>query len=558
MHPSDSDPTRQEAEQGSVNHKLSKRSHREPDNDSVSADASDGAASAPDGDASLYDSDAMTDVGEITEDTAAQTFSDTLARVGFDPAHPEEFEKDKPTDRAVLIGIGGRWLTDWALRLAIVIVACWLLSQIIGYLWVGILPILLALIVSTVLWPPVKYMRKIHIPASLAAFLSILLAFGIVGGIIAAITPSIVAQAPQLIDSTTAGILQIQDWIQGPPLNIQDEQIDSAVSEVTSVLQDRGNEIANGVLTGVSAVGSVFVTLVLVVVLTFFFIKDGVRFLPWLRRVTGRNAGRHLTEVLTRSWVTLSGFIRTQAIVSFVDAFFIGLGLVILGVPLAWALAVLTFLGGFIPIVGAFTAGAVAVIVALVSNGLTTALIVLALVIAVQQLEGNILQPILQSRSMNLHPVIVLLSVAAGGGLFGIVGAFLAVPIAAVVAVIMRYIGEQIDLRTGDRSAADVAAATEEGKLTAWLAEIGASRFRNVPGLSGIAAAVTGDNLRTAGGDPSADSPDLDDVSAPTAVGSTQPVASPPGDDDAAATSKASSRISGIFARARSALRVKR
>ena len=406
----------------------------------------------------------------------------------FDPEHPERFEEGKPTDRGVLIGMGGRWLSDWALRLAIGLVALWLLGKILGFLWVGILPILLALILSTVVWPPVKYMKKVGIPAALASLLSILLGLGLIAGIIALITPSIVKQAPQLVDSASIGIRRLQDWIQGPPLNIDDDQINNGINQAVGFLQERGEDIANGVFTGVSTLGSVVVTLLLVFVLTFFFVKDGPRFLPWLRGVTGRRAGRHLTEVLTRSWVTLGGFIRTQAIVSFVDAFFIGIGLVILGVPLAWALAVLTFLGGFIPIVGAFTAGALAVLVAFVSNGLTTAIIVLVLIVAVQQLEGNVLQPVLQSRSMNLHPVVILLAVAGGGTLFGILGAFLAVPVAAVVAVVIRYVSEQIDLMAGDVSASDVKPATEEGRLTAWLAEVSAVRFRDLPGVSSLVA----------------------------------------------------------------------
>ncbi len=113
-------------------------------------------------------------------------------------------------------------------------------------------------------------------------------------------------------------------------------------------------------------------------------------------------------------------------------------------------LAILTFIGGFIPIVGAFVAGALAVLVALVANGFTTAIIVLVLIIAVQQIEGNVLQPVLQSRSMNLHAAVVLLAVTAGSSLFGIIGAFLAVPVAAVAAVVIRYIGEQIDERASD------------------------------------------------------------------------------------------------------------
>ncbi|NLE82594.1 MAG: AI-2E family transporter, partial [Rhodococcus sp.] len=182
----------------------------------------------------------------------------------------------------------------------------------------------------------------------------------------------------------------------------------------------------------------------------FFFIKDGPRFIPWVNQISGRNAGKHISTVLVRMWDTLGGFIRTQALVSLIDAVFIGAGLLILGVPLAPVLAILTFIGGFIPFIGAFVAGALAVMVALVANGFTTAVIVLGLILAVQQIEGNVLQPILQSRSMKLHAVVVLLSVTAGGSVFGIVGAFLAVPTAAVAAVLFRYLSEQIDERSAD------------------------------------------------------------------------------------------------------------
>lgn len=134
----------------------------------------------------------------------------------------------------------------------------------------------------------------------------------------------------------------------------------------------------------------------------------------------------------------------------------------ILGVPLAPVLAILTFIGGFIPIVGAFVAGALAVLVALVANGLTTAVIVLIIILVVQQIEGNVLQPVLQSKSMKLHAVVVLLAVTAGGSVFGIVGAFLAVPAAAVAAVVVRYIGEQIDEHSAESNIPDAVAANED------------------------------------------------------------------------------------------------
>ncbi|MET0199141.1 MULTISPECIES: AI-2E family transporter [Nocardiaceae] len=353
-------------------------------------------------------------------------------------------------DRGDLIGVGGIWLAKWSLILVSVSAGAWVLGWLISALWVVILPALLAIIVATVLWPPTKWMMRVGLPPALSATAALVVFFLVIGGIITLIVPSVVDSAPELADKATDGVAQVQDWLKGPPVNLQDEQIDNAVSAITSRLQDSGTAIASGVFTGVSAAGSILVTLALVLVLSFFFVKDGVRFIPWLHGIAGGRAGRHLAEVLARMWATLGGFIRTQAIVSLIDAFFIGLGLVILGVPLALVLATLTFLGGFIPIVGAFVAGALAVLVALVANGPTTALIVLVIIIAVQQLEGNVLQPILQSRSMNLHPAIVLLAVTGGGSVFGIIGAFLAVPAAAVAAVLIRYVSEQIDRHSNE------------------------------------------------------------------------------------------------------------
>ena len=171
--------------------------------------------------------------------------------------------------------------------------------------------------------------------------------------------------------------------------------------------------------------------------------------------------------MFTRAWQTLSGFIRTQAIVSAIDSVCIGIGLIACGVPLALPLCVITFFGGFIPIVGATVAGALAVLVALVTKGVTTAIIVLVIIILVQQLEGHILQPLLQSRSMSLHPVLVLLGIAAGSEDHGVIGGFLAVPVVATLAVLFRYIGEQVDLRSGTVTVADLEYRTDRGRIAA-------------------------------------------------------------------------------------------
>lgn len=373
--------------------------------------------------------------------------------------------KDNPRtiDRAAVIGRDGRWVAGWALRFIIMVIAAWILWQGLSIIWAGLLPILLALLVSTVLWPITKFLRNRRWPAALAAITTILTFFLVIGAIFTAIAPSVASQSQQVYQRAQDGIRVLMDYLQGEPFNLDLSQLDGFLDDATTWLQDQSSNIASGVFTGFSAATTVLVTIVVMFVLTFFFLKDGVNFLPWLRKYTGETAGWHLTEVLSRSWNTLAGFIRTQALVSLVDAVFIGIGLLVLQVPMALALAVITFFAGFIPIVGAFTAGALAVIIALVTNGFTNALLVLGLIILVQQLEGNVLQPFLQGRAMQMHAAIVLLSVTIGSTLFGILGAFLAVPVAAVVAVWFRYHAEMVSLRSGEITVDDIKIETARG-----------------------------------------------------------------------------------------------
>ena len=392
-------------------------------------------------------------------------------------------------DRIRVIGDGFRFVTAWSLRLIIVAVALWLLWWILEKVWFGVLPILLALIVATVLAPVVALGRRIGLPSSLATVLTLLLSLAVLAGVVAGLVPSIVTQSREIFQQAREGVGQVRSWISGPPLNLDDAQVDEYLNSGVSWIQERSSETAGAVASGLGAVGSALVTLALMLVLLFFFLKDGPQFLPWVRRTTGRTVGRHLTEVLSRMWGTLGGFIRTQAIVSAVDAVLIGAGLLLLQVPLALTLAVLTFLGGFIPIVGAVVAGGIAVLVALVTQGFTTALIVLGLVLAVQQIEGNVLQPMLQGRSMQMHPGIVLLAVAGGSTLFGIIGAFLAVPFAATFVVGLRYLSEQVDLRSGDIGAAELPFVTPEGYVAAAQAEYAATAAREAEQTAMAAAA---------------------------------------------------------------------
>ncbi len=387
-------------------------------------------------------------------------------------------DPDEPVDRADVIGAGARSLATWCGRFLLFAAAVVVVGWVTGKLWGAILPIVLALLITSVLWPAVSWLKRRGVPYALGAVISLLGGIAVVVGLVSAIAPSVVKQWPQLWAQAQEGIQQLKTWAAGPPLNISDDKIYEWIDQALNYLQTHSGDLLGQALSFGGSIGTGAVTLLLTLVLTFFFLKDGPQFLPFTRRVVGRRAGFHAGELLTRLWQTLSGYISTQAIVSFVDAVFIGLGLALLSVPLALPITVLTFLAGFIPIVGAVTAGTLAVLIALVSNGLTTALLVLAVVLGVQQLEGNILQPLLQSRVMQLHPIVVLLAVVLGGSWAGIVGAFLAVPVAASLAVILRYLGDLIDLRTGEREPTEIAWVTDDGHQVATESLASAALFR--------------------------------------------------------------------------------
>jgi predicted PurR-regulated permease PerM len=254
----------------------------------------------------------------------------------------------------------------------------------------------------------------------------------------------VASQSGELAAGVADGIQQVREWASGPPLNIGDDQVSQALDAAFARIQSSVGSIVTATVAGVSTVVNGVVTAVLALFLMFFFLKDGPRFLPWLTRQLPGRLSTDIPVVAARGWDTLGAFVRSQAFVGLLDAVFIGIGLWIVGVPLVLPLAVLTFVAAFVPIVGALFAGFVAVLIALVSNGPTDALIVLAIIVAVQQLEGNVFQPMIQSRGLGLHAAVVLLAVTLGGNLAGIVGALLAVPVAALIAVVWDYVREQL------------------------------------------------------------------------------------------------------------------
>lgn len=299
-----------------------------------------------------------------------------------------------------------------------------------------VIPILIATILASALAPVVRFLRRRGLPKLLATWITLLGGLLVIGGVLTAIVFAVRGQWGDLVDSASQGIDELQRFVAEAQLPIDQAQIDGARDAVIGYLTSP--QFGSSALAGVLAVTEVLAGLFLLIVLLFFFLKDGdVIWEFFLRPLRGERLerGRRIGRTSVR---TLGGYVRGTAIVALVDAVGIGAALFILQVPLALPLAAIVFLGAFIPLVGATVAGILAALVALVANGPVVALIILIVVVAVNQLEGDLLQPIVMGQSLRLHPLVILLALTAGTILGGIVGAVLSVPIAAVARAVIK------------------------------------------------------------------------------------------------------------------------
>jgi predicted PurR-regulated permease PerM len=299
-----------------------------------------------------------------------------------------------------------------------------------------VIPVLIAIILAAALAPVVSWLRRRGLPAILATWITLLGGLAIFGGILTAIVFAVRNQWDELSKAASEGLDELQSFLAAGPIPIDQEQITAARESVVDFLTS--SQFGSGALRGVSAAAEVVTGALLLFVILFFFLKDGDRIWAFfLRPLSGRRRARG-ERIGRTSLRVLGGYVRGTAVIAFADAFFIGVGLAILQVPLALPLAVIVFLGAFVPLVGATLAGILAALVALVANGPFVALIVIIIVLAVFELEGDFLQPVVMAQSLKLHPLVILVALAAGTILGGITGAVLAVPIAAVAWAIVK------------------------------------------------------------------------------------------------------------------------
>ncbi|MBH0022784.1 AI-2E family transporter [Salinibacterium sp. NSLL150] len=333
-------------------------------------------------------------------------------------------------------GIHELWtdrLGAWSIRALQVLLLLTLVSVIVfalTQLKLVVIPVLIALIFAAAASPIVVWMRRRGVGRALSTWIALLGGIAVFGGLVTAVVFAVEDQWSELSDSAVEGFEQLKDFALDGPFAIDQAALDEAwnagIDFVTSAT------FGLGAIQGVSAAAQIVTGILLGLVILFFFLKDGDRIWEFfLKPMSGERLarGHRIGHTAVR---TLGGYVRGTATVAAVDALGIGIGLTILQVPLALPLSVIVFLGAFIPLVGATVAGILAAVVALVTNGWVVALIVLGIVVLVNQLEGNFLQPVVMAQSLSIHPLVILVALTAGTILGGIVGAVLAVPIAAV------------------------------------------------------------------------------------------------------------------------------
>lgn len=330
----------------------------------------------------------------------------------------------------------------WAWRFLVIAAAGYLLLWLVAYFAVVTIPLAVALLITALAIPVVDGLHRVGVPRGIAAILVVIAGIGFVVALLTFAGQQVANGASDLASQAVAGLDEIKDWLKNGPLNATDSQINDYIGQIQDALRKyaQGEDVVGQVTEVGAALTHVVAGFFIVLFSTYFFLADGERIWAWIVRLSPRAAREHVDGSGRVAWISLTQFVRATVIVAAVDAIGIMTGAAILQVPFVLAIGVLVFLGAFVPMIGATIAGTVAVLVALVDQGPITALIMLAVVIGVQQLEGHVLQPFLMGRWVSLHPLGVIVAIACGVLVAGIAGALVAVPLAAALNAVVQHL----------------------------------------------------------------------------------------------------------------------
>ncbi|MFD9437384.1 AI-2E family transporter [Streptomyces sp. NPDC060006] len=397
----------------------------------------------------------LTEVGErLDARRAAAEEEDGAEKDEADSADAPPLPQDAPVvhaprpDPAAAVPWGVRVAAEAGWRLLVLAGTLWVLMRVISAVQLVVLAFVAALLITALLQPTVARLRRYGVPHGLATALTAILGFVILGLVGWFVVWQVMENIDNLSSQIQDGIDELQRWLLDSPFHVTEDQIKDIAKSLREAVGANTDEITSAGLEGVTVIVEALAGILLTMFSTLFLLYDGKRIWEWSLKLVPAAARPGVAGAGPRAWRTLTAYIRGTVVVALIDAIFIGLGIFFLDVPMAVPLAVFIFLFAFIPLVGAVVSGALAVVVALVTQGVFTALMTLLVVLAVQQIEGHILQPFILGRAVRVHPLAVVLSVAAGGVVAGIGGAVVAVPLVAVTNTVVGY------LRSHSREAA--------------------------------------------------------------------------------------------------------
>jgi predicted PurR-regulated permease PerM len=334
----------------------------------------------------------------------------------------------------------------WGWRFLVISAAGALILYLLNFFIVVVLPLVIALLIAALAMPAVGWLTRRGLPRKVAALLVVLVGLGLIALLVTFVGNQVSSGASNLSSQVDSGLGQVRDWLRTGPLHVTDKQISSGLDSAQEQLKNLGQDLAGRLTEVGTTLGHVVAGLFIVLFATYFFLADGPVIWAWLVRLFPRAGRRQAHTSGLVAWRSLTQFVRATVLVAATDAAGIMIGAAILQVPFVSAIGVLVFLGAFVPMVGATVSGVVAVLVALVAQGPFTALIMLLVVIAVQQLEAHILQPFLMGRFVSVHPLGVIVALAIGVLVAGIAGALVAVPLAASLNAVVQHLASYTDV----------------------------------------------------------------------------------------------------------------
>ena len=350
----------------------------------------------------------------------------------------------------------------WAWRFLVICLAGAIILWLLNFFLVVVLPLIIALLIAALASPLVVWAQRAGMPRKLAALLVVVLGVLLLALLVTFVSNQVASGVGDLSKQVSSGITQIRDWLRDGPLNVTDSQISEGFDRAQQQIANYGEDAVSTVTEVGTAVGHVVAGVFIVLFASYFFLADGPVIWAWMVRLFPR-AGRLQADSSGRvAWESLTQFVRATVLVAAVDAIGIMIGAAVLQVPFVGAIGVLVFLGAFVPMIGAFVSGTVAVLVALVDQGPVTALIMFGVVVAVQQLEAHVLQPFLMGRFVSVHPLGVIVAIALGVIVAGIPGALIAVPLAASLNAVVQHLADYTEVGEDP----DDAAEEEAGDVT--------------------------------------------------------------------------------------------